>query len=104
MLTFIKLTDKEAVQRPMAKGSICACGGGGWRQRGEETREKCPGNFLLFFLCFGIRQGGRKEQTSRRGRRGGASDFFRCPTFRRSGDNSDFTHVSQGQALPLVQT
>lgn len=104
VLTFIKLTDKEAVQCPMAKGSVCACGGGGWRLRGEETREKRPGNFPLFFLCFAVRQGGRKEQTSGRGQRGGASDFFRCLTFRRSGDNLDFTHVSQGQALPLVQT
>lgn len=49
MLTFIVLTDKEAVQCPMAKGSVCACGGGGWRRRGEETREKRPGNFPPFF-------------------------------------------------------
>lgn len=48
MLTFIKLADKEAVQRPMAKGSACASGGGG-RGRGRRHGNRVPviSHFLL---------------------------------------------------------
>ncbi len=44
-----------------------------------------------------------KSQQKGGSRGGGASDFFRCPTFRRGGGNSGFTHPSQGQALLFMQ-
>lgn len=48
MLTFIKLADKEAVQRPMAKGSACASGGGGRRKgRRHGNRVLVISHFLL---------------------------------------------------------
>lgn len=68
-----------------------------------------PGNFPLFSFerhhgRWNDRYRGEKEQTNRREPRGGASDFFRCPTFRRGASgNSGFNRVSQGQASLFMQ-
>lgn len=48
MLTFIKLADKEALQRPMAKGAACASGGSGRRSgRRRANRVLVISHFLL---------------------------------------------------------
>lgn len=106
MFTFTQLTDKEAVQRPMTKGSECAYSGGG-RRRGRRHRRRS-----WYFPLFPPRQHhggwndryrGDTERTNGREQRGGASDFFRCPTFRCGGGNSGFSHPSQGQTLLFMQ-
>lgn len=106
MFTFTELTDKEAVHRLMAKSSVCACSGCGRRRRKEGGD---AGGGPWYFPTFPHHGGwndryrGEKEPTNRRQQRGGASGFFRCPTFRRGGGNSGFTHPSQGQTLLFMQ-
>lgn len=102
------LADKEAVQRPMAKGSACACGGGG-RRRGRRHGRSVLVLSHFFFFFFDITEGGttgtgeRKSEQTGGSRGGGASGFFRCPTFRGGGGNSGFTRPSQGQTLLFMQ-
>lgn len=76
MFTFGELKDKEAAQCPMAKGSVCAYGGGG-RSSGRRGRGRvmvlCR-FFFSFSFSFDIMKGGTtgteerlRKQTGERG-------------------------------------
>lgn len=91
----------------MTKGSVRSIW---WKW--EETTEEAPGGgyfptFLKKKKHYAERSRYRgerqREQTGGSVGRGGASDFFRCPTFRRGGVNSGFSHSSQGQMLFFMQ-
>lgn len=88
---------------------FCMCVRRRWEEEREETREECPSTFPLFFFFFDITEGGttgtgeRKSEQTGGSRGGGASGFFRCPTFRGGGGNSGFTRPSQGQTLLFMQ-
>lgn len=85
---------------------FCVCVRWRWEEKREKKWEESPGPFPLFLTsCRAERQVQRRERarTNRRGQRGGASDFVRCPTFRHGRVNSGFIHPSQGQALLFMQ-
>lgn len=108
MLTFIKLTDKEAVQCPMAKGSVCACGGGG-RRRGRRHRSRVL--VISHFFFFNIAEGGLAGTEERKCKQTGGSRGAELQTFSgvRHLDMMEATRVSPtrpkvGQTLLLEQT
>lgn len=104
MLTFINLTDKEAVQCPMTKGSVRTYGGSGWR--GDAWGKVLSHLFFsppLSSWWLERQVQGRERKKERANTGGGVSDFFRCSTLRHGGGNSGCSHPSQGQMLFFMQ-